>query len=182
MVNCKREKKNICLPDIVECENFGEWEIYLKGLYENIFVRDFLNTKPTFMGLPVYIRSEPRDGEREHGFIHMTHRDYFHRSADPNDRLPDPRRSERLNWVKIIIEKESCIKEIICEDILYWEEMYRGYVRCSILMKSERFQIVLERRRSYYLLITSFYLEKDYEIKKRLKKYEQYRKQKTPLT
>lgn len=45
----------------------------------------------------------------------------------------------------------------------------------------ERFHIVLERARDVYFIITSFYIEKDWELNKRIKKYETYKKQKTPL-
>ena len=49
-----------------------------------------------FKGWKVFIRKEPKDGEWEHGFTHMTHEDLLHSSENPNDRVPDLRRSERL--------------------------------------------------------------------------------------
>ena len=63
----------------------------------------------------------------------MTHVDIQHNSTDPNNRIPDLRRSERLNWVKRIIENYECS------------------------------------------------IEKDWELNKRIRKYENYKKQKTPL-
>ena len=88
---------------------------------------------------------------------------------------------ERLNWVKRIIENYKCSIEKNCGKILYWEEMYRGRVRCNLLFIDERFLIVLEQAKNVYFLITSFYIEKDWELNKRIKKYEAYQKQKTPL-
>lgn len=64
---------------------------------------------------------------------------------------------------------------------MYWEEMYRGRVRCNLLFKDERFLIVLEKARNVYFLITSFYIERDWELNKGIRKYETYKKQKTPL-
>lgn len=127
------------------------------------------------------IRKEPRDGTWEHGFTHMTHVDLLHTSSDPNDRIPDLRRSERLNWVRPIIEHYVCSTEKQCGKIMYWEEMFRGRVRCNLLFWDERFHVVLERARTVYFIITSFYVDKDWELDRRRKKYELYKKQKTPL-
>ena len=135
-----------------------------------------------FRGYKVFIRKEPRDGAWEHGFIHMTHVDHFHATKDPNDRIPDLRRSERLTWVRRIIEHDTCSSDQNCGQILYWEEMFRGRVRSCLLFYDERFLVVLEKARDVYFIITSFYLEKDWELEKRYKKYVQYQKQKTPLT
>jgi hypothetical protein len=178
---CTEELEKECLPDIIECENLIEWNSYLEKLYDNIFKPQFIDTKPTFKGWRVLSRKEPKDGIWEHGFTHMTHVNLLHTSDDPNNRIPDLRRSERLNWVKPIIQNYECSLEKNCGKILYWEEMFRGRVRCNLLFKEERFHIVLEQARDVYFIITSFYVEKDWELNKRIKKYEVYKKQKTPL-
>lgn len=98
-----------------------------------------------------------------------------------NDRIPDLRRSERINWVKPMIENYECSVKMQCGKILYWEEMFRGRVRSNLLFATERFHIVLEKARNVYFIITSFYIEKEWELNKRIKKYETYKKQKTPL-
>lgn len=180
-MQCTEDLEIECLPEIIECESLIEWNSYLEKLYSSIFKPQFIDTKPVFMGWSVLSRKEPMDGEWEHGFTHMTHVDLLHTSNNPNDRIPDLRRSERLNWVKPMIENYECSVEKQCGKILYWEEMYRGRVRCNLLFPSERFHIVLERARNVYFIITSFYIEKDWELNKRIKKYETYKKQKTPL-
>lgn len=173
-----------CLPNMIECDNIVGWNDYLDKLYENVFKPDFLNSCPEFQGWEVWIRKEPMDGNREHDFIHMTHEDYFHNSKNPNDRIPDLRRSERLNWVRPIIEHFACAMEKKCGRILYWENYYRGYVRCNLFLPEERFHVVLERRDKdkVYFIITSFYVNTDWELRKRMEKYKLYQKQKTPLT
>ena len=180
-MQCTKDALKECLPEIIECENLVEWNSYLNKLYIEVFKPQFLENVPIFKGGRVLSRREPMDGEWEHGFTHMTHVDLQHNSTDPNDRIPDLRRSERLNWVKRIIENYECSIENDCGKILYWEEMYRGRVRCNLLFKDERFLIVLEKARNVYFLITSFYIEKDWELNKRIRKYETYKKQKTPL-
>lgn len=142
----------------------------------------FYLSVPIFKGWNVCIRREPKDGDWEHDFVHMTHEDYYHNSKNPNDRIPDLRRSERLNWVRPIIEHFECSVDASCGRILYWENYYRGYVRCNLFLPEERFHVVLERKNGVYYIITSFYVEKDWELRKRMQKYEMYERQKTPLT
>ena len=178
---CTKDSSKVCIPNMIECENLAEWNNYLNKLYVEVFKPQFIETVPIFKGRDVISRREPMDGNWEHGFTHMTHVDLLHNSDDPNDRIPDLRRSERLNWVRRIIENYECSVEYNCGKILYWEEMYRGQVRCNLLFYEERFLVVLEQRRNIYFLITSFYIERDWELNKRIKKFEIYEKQKTPL-
>lgn len=181
MRKCDIDKEKTCLPDIIECENVLDVNSYMDNLYNNVFKKDFIDSQPEFMGERVFIRREPMDGDKEHGFIHMTHENFQHKSKEPNDRVPDFRRSERLVWVKPIIQnyEESLVKK--CGNILYWEEMFRGRVRNCLLFEDERFLVVLERNKNGYFIITSFYLEKDWELEKRKQKVIKYEKQKTPL-
>lgn len=181
MISCTVEENKMCLPDIMECDNFSNINVYMDRLYDNVFKKDFISGHVTFNGMKVCIRREPMDGNREHGFIHMTHEDFSHNSGDLNDRVPDFRRSERLPWVKYIIENYDCAMRNRCGKILFWEEMYRGYVRVHLLYEEERFLVVLEKRKYGYFIITSFYLDKEWEFEKRKRKYQQYMKQKTPL-
>ncbi len=101
---CTKDTSKECLPDIIECENLVEWNMYLNKLYDEIFKPQFIDTTPTFKGWSVLSRREPKDGNWEHGFTHMTHVDLLHSSDDPNERIPDFRRSERLNWVRPVMD------------------------------------------------------------------------------
>lgn len=180
---CIFEDTKECLPDIIECENIVEWNKYLKKLYDEIFRPNFIDSHPKFKGLDVIIRKEPLDGEWEHGFLHMTHEDVKHNKEDINDRIPDLRRSERISMVRKIIENYNCIDEMECEKIWYWEEFFssNGRIRHFLLVPDERFIVILEKAKDVYFVITSFYIKKDWELEKRKRKYERYKKQKTPL-
>lgn len=181
MINCAYNPFDECLPDILECANLTAWNSYLMNLYD-VFVRDFITTQPIFRGMPVDIRREPMDGIFEHTFTHLTHKKHADCNRyDPNDRIPDLRRSERLVWIRKIIENYDCILQEKCDNILFWEEMYRGRVRINLWYKSENFIVILEQCRLFYYIITSFFLTNEWEIKKRLRKYQAYQKQKTPL-
>lgn len=169
------------LPEIVECTDFLKWNEYLEDIYE-IFKKDFVSTKPIFEGKMVNFRKAPMDGRYEHTFIHLTHKDEHHNSDNPNDRVPDPRRAERLSWNRAIIENYKCDKKCdYCNKVLYYEEYYKSNIRVFLLFKDVKFLVILEKRENYNLLITGYYIEYDHTLRKYLKKYEKYKKQKTPL-
>lgn len=170
------------LPEIIECKDFGKWNEYLDEIY-TIFQKDFVKDKIMFEGKYVNYRKAPMDGKYEHTFIHLTHKDIFHNSNDPNERTPDLRRAERIGWHKPIIENYLC-KEYCkdCEKILYFEEYHGKNIKAYFLFKDVRFLIIIEKRKKYNLLITGYYVEYDNAMEKYLKKYNKYKKQKTPLT
>ena len=170
------------LPEIIECKDFSKWNEYLDELYK-IFQKDFIEDRIMFEGKCVNYRKAPMDGKYEHTFIHLTHKDEFHKSDDPNDRIPDPRRAERIRWHKAIIEhfpcKETCEN---CEKILYFEEYNKKNIKAYFLFKDVKFIIKKKKREKYNLLITGYYIEYDNAMRKYIEKYEKYKKQKTPLT
>lgn len=175
MIDCK------WLPDIIKCNDYSQWNEYLDELYK-IFQKDFIEDKIIFENKIVNFRKAPKDGNYEHAFIHLTHRDMLHNSKDPNDRLPDIPRAERIGWNKPIIEnykcKETCAN---CEKVLYFEKYYKKNVRAYFLFKDVRFLVILEKRKDYNLFITGYYLDYDNAMEKHIKNYNAYIMQKTPL-
>ena len=170
------------LPEIVECKDYNKWNEYLDEIYK-IFKNDFIDNRPTFEGKNVNFRRAPMDEKYEHTFIHLTHKDEFHKSDNPNDRIPDPRRAERIGWNRAIIDNYKCNENCAdCDKVLYFEEYYKKNIRSYFLFKDAKFLVILEKRESYNLLITGYYIEYDNAMEKYIKKYEKYKMQKTPLT
>ena len=175
------------LPEINPCNNLSEYSKYEKELYK-IFKQMFFIDKVSFNGLPVKVKISPRYLEYETSFIHLTCKTESKNPEDLNDREPDFRRAERLHWIKTIIEKYPCIEKCVeCEGLLLYEEYYNGNlsrVRTKIFFPKEQYIIILEKRKTYYELITAFYIERGFEdrnIKKYYKKYDEYKRQGTPL-
>lgn len=169
------------LPKIMECRDFSKWNEYLDNLYE-IFKKDFIENSPMFESKKVNFKKAPMDGKYEHTFIHLTHKDVYHNSNNPNDRIPDPRRAERIGWNRAIIDNYKCKEKCNnCDKVLYFEEYYKKNVRVYLLFKDVKFLVILEKRENYNLLITGYYVEYEHTMRKYIKKYEQYKKQKTPL-
>lgn len=170
------------LPTIIPFSDYGDWKEYQDVLYE-IFKKDFIDTKPIFQDKQVNYRKHPMEGKYEHAFIHLTHKDEFHNSQDPNERLPDLRRSERISWNRKIIENYNCNENCInCNKVRYWEQYYKNNVRVYLLFEDVKFMVVIEKRKSYNLLITGYYIEHNYMMRKYINRAVQYKQQKTPLT
>ena len=167
------------LPPIIELNDFnGNWTDYENHLYE-IFLRDFYDSKPFLFDKPVNYRRNPEIEGKLQSFFHVTSVGSS-LAKDPNDRNPDLRRCERLEWIRIIINdyqnQNGCYSKIKC-----WPEKWRNYTRWHLLLEEVKFLVVVEERETYNLLVTSYYLSKDHQVKKKVKKYEKYIRQKTPL-
>lgn len=148
----------------------------------NVFCNDFISSTPTFNGFPVRVRRYPEDKQKNRyfSFNHITTKDYSRinnkNSSEYTKREPDIRRIERIAWVRKIIEHPVCSPKLDCncEGIKTWYEEYKGTYRVNIMLESENFMIVLEKENKdaeFYLLITAFYFNNDYEKNKRIKKY-----------
>ena len=164
------------LPELVVCENWAEFDTYDNKLYQ-IFKRDFIDSHPLYEGKDVVIRRHPIVDDREQTFYHITSKDY-HVNVE---RCPDPRRCERIAWVRKFIENNFCIDDCdICEGIKVWEEKYKSNKRIYLLLEEEKFIVIIERRETYCLLITAYYLDYEHSLIKLLKKYNAYIKQNAP--
>ena len=130
-------------------------------LYE-IFERDFKETKPVYSGSIVWFFPNIEDG-KEVLFWHLTHRE----DMSTDERLPDLRRSERLPWVRKMID-HSDKPEVFAWD--YKESS--GDIRTYVWLKNYDFLVLMKmypngRRR----LITSYYVDHGHKRRKLEKKY-----------
>lgn len=173
---------NCCaLTDIIDFNYYKDWKSYEEKLY-SIFAQDFLLNRPSFKEKNVFIRKHPRVFNKDQTFFHITSKDF--KGDDPNNRIPDLRRCERIHWIRPMIEIERYMQ---CNNhcLKIWIEEIRGRKRIHILNEDDRFMVVLEERKNYFLLITAYYIEYRHTLKKKLKKYQEYiaghtQMQKTP--
>lgn len=179
--NCK------WLPPINICHDLNNYKEYEVELYK-IFRKMFFEDKVTFKGLQVKVKISPKYLKYENAFIHLTCKTMSPNPKDLNDRDPDFRRAERLHWIKLIIEKYPCLEQCVdCEGLLLYEESFKGNenkIRTKIFFPKEQYIIILEKRKDYYELITAFYIDRgfnDRNINKYYKKYNEYKRQGTPL-
>ena len=179
--NCK------WLSPINPCKELKDYKEYEANLYK-IFRKMFFDDKVFFKGLQVKVETNPKYLEYEHAFIHLTCKTESPNPKDVNDREPDFRRCERLHWIKSIIEKYPCLENCVnCEGLLLYEEYVNGNenrIRTKIFFPKEQYIIILEKRKNYYELITAFFIDRgfnDRNINKYYKKYNEYKRQGTPL-
>jgi len=164
------------IPETKPCANLAQWKAYEGELYD-IFKADWLEDCPTFMGLPVHVRHHPKWGNREEGFWHLTCCDYGKNGNGPQDRDPDTNRCERIRWPRAFVEHYGDCNS--CDDIggecggvLVWKaQSASGRWRYKLLHEDRRYIVVLEPRKNYCLLITAYYLDKDYSLNACLREY-----------
>lgn len=160
----------ICwLPSLELFEDHAnDWTRYQAVLYA-IFYADFIDTKPSYDGLPVYIRKHPIEHGKEEAFFHVTCQDY----DGDGERVPDLRRCERIRWVRSFIENYNCDSALCpkCEGVKLWEMPYGSHKRVHILLEEEKYMVVIEPREQYCLLITAFYFNQERRLRKTLEKY-----------
>ena len=88
------------LPALHELNFYGgDFDRYVDALY-SLFTRDFIDSKPIFRGSKLRLKYHPELSGKAYTFYHMTHE-----GNDEENRTPDLRRCERLEWAKILIEK-----------------------------------------------------------------------------
>ena len=169
------------LSPIITLEQYNNnWEDYNSELY-NIFLNDFIKNKIYYKGKKVEVRINPKQNNYEHAFIHLTCIS-TKATSDPNDRLPDLRRCERIKWNREIIENSNCKDNCVgCKKVLYYEQYYKNNVRINLVFIDAKFKVILEKRDRYYLLITGYYIEFNHTIRKELEKVAKFNQQKTPL-
>lgn len=163
------------VPDIITADlsNYRKYEAILY----NIFYNDFIIYHPIFNGFPVQIRKHPIENGKEEAFFHITCQDYMKN----HDRHPDFRRCERIKWPRKFIENSGCTPapDENCTGMKIWTSPYKNKERIHLFLEEKRYIVILEKRNSYYLLITAFYVNHPHTMKKLLKDYTKH--QKTPV-
>ena len=166
--------EDICwIPELILYEDYkNDWKSYEAMLY-GVFEEDFIKSKPRFEGKQVNIRKHPMAFDKEEAFHHITCKDY---KKDSN-RVPDFRRCERIRWVRSFIENYNCDPTNCsdCDGIKLWEEVEGTKKRVHMLLEEERFVVVLERRDTYCLLVTAYYIEYENNLKKILRRYNDHK-------
>ena len=158
------------------------WQGGAGGTYDAlyaIFQRDFVASRPWYDGREVWHFPDMEDG-REQVFWHLTSREEKPRpvprrmrhvvslSSAQVQRYPDLRRSERLSWVRPIIEHATE------DEIWAWDYLEgNGNTHSYVWLRAWDFVVIMkkypDRRRR---LITSFYVDNDYKRQDLKRKYE----------
>lgn len=168
------------LPEMVQVSpwyNGGNNDTY-EMLYQ-IFYRDIKKHELKYLRRNVWFFNELEDG-KEKIFWHLTSREqkarkvprkkkrFYDTDTIPAERLPDLRRSERLPWVRSLIENSGK-----CE-VLAWDyEEGNGSIKTYVWLKDYDFVVIMKKcRNDSRRLITSFYVDVGYKRQDFKRKYD----------
>lgn len=167
--------ESVVFSEIIDLDTIEITELF-DVLYD-YFCEDFVDNK-TYLNSNIYInpKSYKKDDGKELVFWHLTTREtkiqkkVGNRWIVEKERLPDYRRSERLVWIKKIIENHThdSIK------LFYYKEK-TNLVRLYLWAFDEDFIVILEKLgKSSSYLVTSFYVDKNYNRDTYYKRYDDY--------
>ena len=147
------------LPELLQVD---PWTGHTFEILYEIFTRDFKISRPHFQGYEVWFFPEMDEG-KEKIFWHLTHQD----DEEAGVRLPDPRRSERLPWVRCLIENPER------QEVIWWD--YReasGDIHTYIWLKEYDFVVVMKKYRDgKRRLISAFHISYSHTRRSLEKKY-----------
>lgn len=149
------------LPDTIPFNDYGNWDDFLEAIYA-VFLRDFVDTKPSFRGRRLGLKKHPIEQGKEATFWHMTSS-----GSVEEERIPDIPRCELISWPRPIIEHE------VESDVLVWKESHgRSGTRILLYLEEERYLVVLADRGDYILPWTAYPIEREHQHKKYIRRYE----------
>ena len=126
-------------------EMFSPWQEYEDHLYQ-IFMDTVVNGSLRFRGLPVKSQYRPESKGKGFSFWHL-----ISQGDKEDERTPDPRRCERIRWLAWFVENAAS-----CHELTWWENRRGNNTHVVIWHESERFAVVLAKRKGYYLIKTAY--------------------------
>lgn len=154
---------------ILVCEDFGHFKEYEDGLFE-IFLSKYENGAIVYNGLPVRMKHYPPNYGPRSGFYHLICENYDH-TQNEEDRVPNPRRCERLKWPETIIM--SCGSQ--CPELLVWENKRHGKENIVLFCPELDYVVILSKRKNYLLLTTAYPVEYNNRRNNLLEEYNKYK-------
>lgn len=133
------------LPPLVECGEDQEWTEYLEVVY-GVFKRDFIDSKPSFRGVPLNLKRHPLLDGKEATFWHMTTQ-----GPQEAERVSDPDRCARVAWPRAIIDAAGDPAKVRC-----WAYRRERDKRIALALPDFSYLVVLADRGSFLLPWTAF--------------------------
>lgn len=150
------------LPSLVEFTSYqGNWPDYLEAIYD-IFVKDFVDTKPKFRGRRLGLKRHPVYDGKEATFWHL-----ISKGNVESERTPDFRRCERIGWPAPIIN--NCSQK---QHLKIWETPRNKERRITIWIESQDYVVILAERNGYILLWTAYLITYRHQKEKLAKSFE----------
>ena len=145
-----------------------------------IFHRDFVAQRTHLAGT-IWIdpRSSRQEDGKESAFWHLTSRQNTYQKKEGNrfisvsERLPDFRRMERLEWVKLILDNHSDDR-VRC--FYHCENNPKNDIRLYLWAHQHDFVVILQKLgRSSSFLVTSFYVDHQRKREEYQRRFDSYK-------
>ena len=162
-------------PELLEILHLND--IQRKESLRRIYRRDIEeNENFNFRNKKIYPIKEDGRADMDRQFTHLTSEEIQEKDEDgkllPKRRIFEKDRSQRLHWIKPLID-ESITDNINVFSVIERSKEKRKDVTKTYLYDSrEKYVIILEcqRKHSTYYLLTAYYFNRDYEEKEIRKK------------
>jgi hypothetical protein len=142
-----------CPPEIHPFpRNVDDWPPYLDRIYER-YMESMIRSSPILWGKKVKARYNPDYQGKGFSFWHL-----ISEGPAESERTPDPRRCERIEWVRWAIDcaesDDDCVRRFESQ-----RSGRRGTTTNLVLWAHEvDYAVILEIRAEYYLLVTAYQL------------------------
>jgi len=151
------------LPELFLFEDYGgDWQRYEDEVYSR-FYTDFIESRPLFQRMPVYVKRFLEKG-KERGFWHLVQEGPVEKV-----RIPDIRRCERVAWIRSIIEHADDPR------IKGWSKKVKTKTRHLLWFEEAEYLVILEKRRSAWVLCTAYCTTWGHTKRSLRKEYEEYK-------
>ena len=139
----------------------GSWDSYVEELYRR-YLAGVVYGDLYFEEQKVRSRFHPETDGKGFGFWHL-----ISEGDDEDNRTPDFRRCERIDWVPWLIENYEG------DRIKWWKNKRKSNTHVLLWLEEENFVVVLAERKDYYLLKTAYVPER-YRKRQFLKEWKKY--------
>lgn len=156
------------MPELVKLNNNETWNEYLDKLYA-IYLNDFFHNDISFEGKIVKTFTQLEYNMKQQSFNHIT-------TKGSNNRLYNEKRCQRIKWIKPLIEGS-------CKSCKYYRRFpdFMGNNKKRVILWCEHcnFIVILEERKSNYVLISAYCIVYDKKRRELEKKYDRHLEAKT---
>ena len=143
------------LPELLTfSEAGGNWTRYLELLHRQ-FLRDFVDSKPSWPGKRVGLKRHPEYDGKSATFWHM-----ISEGQEEAERFPDLRRCERISWPRPMMDEfdETAPGTSACR-LVWWKEKRGQEQRYLLALPDFSYVVVIADRGEFVLPWTAYYVE-----------------------
>jgi hypothetical protein len=134
------------LPGLVLLSDYdNNWEKYLTAIYD-LYLRQIVHSEISYKSLPVRCRYHPPTDVKGYGFWHL-----IQEGENEENRVPDLRRCELIQWVAWVIEEAPNNP-----DIRVYQNHRGSQLHEVLWFHSHKYAVILAQRNGYYLLKSAY--------------------------